>query len=344
LKRPKYNISKHASKILFVATLILCITYVILLISENTYAISANKSDANYGVLLVIIDVTKNIALVCISVFLSSFISTLLIEKNNLNSMYCENINELFENTHFYNHLNDKQKFEMLENIEKYIYPFNNDVKTAMINKIRHKLLTSNDEFYYEDCQTTVSCNIYSDIIEKNIKRVMKIRSYNGKQKLSHFIFASTTLEKIDDCECFKIKSITVNGKIWNYSKDFVQKSRPVEVALHKKGGYNIKYECEAKKPIEIVENKDTTIEINYTTTVKNTDTVFTLRVKEHCKKFSIKFKISSSEQYNIFANGFGFLDDAKKTLNDDDSNDISLVFDDWIYKGDGVALSFQKK
>lgn len=341
----KYKMSKASTIWLVIISIILVVVYILLLVFEKQFSLSASNSNKNYINILAAMDVVKNILLVGVSVFLSSLVSSSLIEKENLNKTCYNNIIDgMLVNDNFYKYVEKDTKKLLLDGLENNLYPSKNEVKKAMLQKIREKLLSENEDFYYEDCQATVSCQISNDRIIKSIKRIIKIRSYNGDKKIDKFKFAATMLEDIPGCTCFEIQGITLNDKTLKNGIDYSVEREAVKNSLHKKGGYNIKYSCKSKKPIKISQNQNTTIEINYTTIVKKSDIVFTLRVKEHCKKFSLKFKIANTEKYNIFTDAFGFLDDAKKTLNSDDSNDISIEFNDWIYRGDGVSLSFQEK
>lgn len=341
----KYKMSKTSTIWLVVISVILIVVYVLLIVFEKQFSLSASTSDKNYIKVLTTLDVIKNIILVGVSVFLSSFVSSSLIEKENLNKTYYNNIIDgMLFNDNFYKYIEKDTQKLLLDGLENNLYPCNNETKKEMLQKIREKLLAGNEEFYYEDCQATVSCEILADKIVKNIKRIIKIRSYAGDVKIHKFKFAATMLENIPGCTCFEIKKIILNDKELEHNIDYSVERSDVKNSLHKKGGYDIKYACESKKPIKIYQKQTTTIEVVYTTIVKKSDIVFTLRVKEHCKKFSLKFKIVNTTKYNIFTDAFGFLDDAKKTLNSDDSNDISIEFNDWIYKGDGVSLSFQEK
>lgn len=314
-----------------------------LLFIEHEFTVLTSSSGKDYSTHLSITDVAKNIVLVFLSVFSSSLVSAYLFEKKNLNNDYFENINEVFANTKFYKGISTVQKKQLLKKLEEELYPKRTDKKGEIIDALRGKILDADNKFYYESCDTVVTCKIKDHHIEKNITREMKICSYNERKTIENFKFASSTLENMIDCKPFVIHEIELNGKCLKKGRDYLVNQKDVNNETYKKSGYDISYSCISKNPI-VLSQECTRIKVKYTTVVSLTDTVFTSRLQEHCKNYSLNFKIDSHDEYKLYCDAYGFLDDGSGVLNDSSPNNISVKFNGWVFKKDGVSISFHKK
>lgn len=107
---------------------------------------------------------------------------------------------------------------------------------------------------------------------------------------------------------------------------------------------YNKKGLCCLKGGIVLYNDKPTKIEITYITRVPLNDKVFTSRLSAPCKNFHFHFRIDDSiNNYKIYAQAFGFQDDAMKNPAGSRKNEITYEINDWAFPTDGVFVTFYK-
>ncbi len=93
------------------------------------------------------------------------------------------------------------------------------------------------------------------------------------------------------------------------------------------------------KPKLRIRSDKDTVITMVYTTRTTIDDKMSTFRVSYPCRSFSIHFSIKPADKYRVVGAAYGFLDDADNSTNDTSKTNLTLEFDDWIFKHDGVTV-----
>lgn len=346
-KFKKYFFNRQALILYIALCIVLGISYIVTLYFENSYAVLVSSSDNvnNLQDIFILIDIIKNLSLTAFTIFLSTLLSGIIIEKKQRNEENLDAIiNDVLFCEEFDKVLSDEHKELMYKRYIQSKYGQSNDYLLDMLESINDKLSSQKGEFFYDKCSFIINCTPKENYIEKNITRTIEIKSYEKQKELSNFVFASSALKQIQNEKVFEIKEIMLDGEALTEGEDYECISPPASSVFHKKSGYDVYNKCISKKKIVIENQKGVKISINYITKVDLTDNVYNCRVREHCRQFSMQFTINSAEKYDISPVAFGFIDDAQYTPNGNDSNSINLNFDNWIFKKDGVSINFKKK
>ena len=342
----KYRISTRGVIGVIAIGIVFIILYCVLVNARNNIAIGVFNTENNPKYLL-LIDNGINATTIAISVIFSSIVSAFILEKDDKNNQFLDSIlNDIIAKNKMYKYLHKDTKKKLFRELESELYGREIDaVKKDIINDIRKKIYQNDDKYYYESCSYKVSCSIEEDYIEKEVNREIKLRSYQQTYNEKKYCVVASKLKRDSQFEGFEVKYMSVNGQPLKKGKDYIELDETLDdSAWEKRNEYDTKHWCELKKPLKLQSNKDTTIIIKYITRVNKKDNVYICRVKNHCKRFSLDFDIKGPEKYKISSEAFGFLDNAGKTLPSSNGNQKSVKFDEWIFKEDGVSITFDKK
>lgn len=334
----KFQISKHALGISTVFIVICLPLYIYFLYLDKLYSAQAVSSPGSAPYNNYAIGVAKDILLIFISIFGSTLISSLLIEVRKRNDYYADLlVNDVFSSPSFYNTLNDEYKQEMLDNLENNIYFHSNPQIAEMYGSIKTKLQKCNtQQYFFEDLNYSVVCTVKDNRIIKDIIRTVKIRSYEDKCIVKHYMLMKYSTEKLKDNA--NLESVVINETPLE-KDDILISNKPITDVMHKKLGYDTEYTYKLKNPIVLSSQTDTVIIVKYRSVVPLSDNTYTCRVSVPCKKFSMQFIIKESPQYKLSAFAFGFWDCAVSTPNNDSATDVNIEFSDWIFEHDGAAV-----
>lgn len=343
----KYVFAKKAMILYISLCVILGISYIITLYFENTYTTVASSVNQvnNFQQVLLIIDILKNLTLTAFTIFLSTLLSSIIIEKKQKNETALDAIvNDVLLCDEFDKIISDKHKEKMYHRYIDYKYGRSDKALLEMLQSINSELSAAKGDFFFEKCSFIIECTPTKRYIQKKITRTIQIKSYEGQKEIKDFLFASSALRELPGEKVFEVKEIVLNGKTLVNGVDYECIREPVSDKFHKKSGYNVYNKCISKEKISVDDQDGAIISINYITKVDIKDNIYNCRVSEHCRNFSMQFTINSKEKYDISPVAFGFIDDAQYTPNSDDTNSVNLNFNNWIFRKDGVSISFKKR
>lgn len=331
----KYKINTVAMIMCIIIFSVFTAIFITFISLSNIYTID-QVGIGTYNVFLII----KDISLIGMTVFGSSLISTILIDRKTKDDEYFFNIvNEVICDPRIYASLSDSNR----RLIEGKVLECEHETQIDIIKDVIAKI--KNFDFYYDECTINVSCLVVKDVCKKTISKMLKIKSF-GKEcvKSEYIIHSSATRETGDDY--LKIKSVSVNDKVLSQDEDYLIRRENVsqEERVLLRNGYKSRYQCVLKKPLSFSSDQSTTIFIEYETKVSNDD-FFTNRLPGPCKKYRLSFGVSDGKnsKFDINASAFGFMEKGIKTPNIDE-NRFEIIFDTWSFKDDGVSLSYKKK
>ncbi len=284
-----------------------------------------------------------NIAVVIISIVGTSIISTPLIEKKNDNNIYVDTIiNDV---------LSDEKAIDLMsaenkEKMKRKLMNIKSKAQQDMTDYIHNALLKSPSDYYFEECSYIIECSVCDKYIEKKIVKKLNICSYEKNKKIKNFSFIRMYAGEDVLDNILKVEDISVNKKSLTASQyELIVEDVTDDEVTMKKSNYNKKYTYRYKKALQLSDTTPTEVIINYTTRVSLHDKNMCCRVSEPCKKFSVDFSVLGSSTYDICISGFGFMNDAIGTMNSmSNPNNVKMVFDKWIFKKDGVSISFSPK
>ncbi len=348
LSLEKYKISKNAKIILGITSGILAFVYFFLLYYENSFSITTmmqQEQEITDAAIKTLnhINVFKNCILIVLSMLVSSFLSALLIDTKDKNSIVAELIiNDVFSNCEFYSLLESPHKKKILNGLENEVYFSGKNELQSMFSSMRDSVLEiSKDEIYYDNCAIDIQCYIKDDYIEKRILRTVKIKSYDKSFRLTNYPLVKCTYSDALKYEHIEIKALSIDNKPIDLSKI---RRIPLEgnSSLDTKSGYTVSEKYIYDDVIDTSYKKPKEIKVEYITRVPLNDKTYSCRMPYACKSFLFEYAIKQKhDDYRLNTVAFGFIDDAKKTPNiSDDISSVKVSFDNWIFPCDGVAVT----
>ena len=324
------TISMVFSLMMFGLFTILFVVFLILSIKFN----AVNVGEKVYSIFLII----KDMSLVGSTVFGSSIISTLLIDKKTKEFEYFSNVvNEIVCDKSIFNVLSDKNK----QLLESQLYECDNETQIEIIRDVVNKIKQFN--YYYEECSVNVSCFISKKSCKKTISKELRIKSFDNSVKIDRYrIHSSATRENADSY--LSIKSISLDGKLLSRESYIIRREKiNTEERVLMRNGYKSRFVCELIEPITFRSDRPTIIVVEYETVVSDDDS-FTNRLPGPCKNYRLSFGVTDEKhsKYDITGSAFGFMEKGLKTPNIEE-NRFEIKFDTWSFKDDGVTLSYKK-
>lgn len=332
----KYQINKSTTVIMIITMIICILGYLLCNLQINIKEGASSNEIAIYKTI-------KDILLVIISVTGVNLLSSVLIEVKSKNNYLSDIItNDVIASPEFYNNMKNENKNKMYNALEQSLY-FKSEIAHEMYTGIRDKLIANLGDYYYTECSYSVTCNIFDTYIEKQVTRKTCIRSYEDIKNQKNFLISGFSSKKINGVEPYEINSIEINGeKIKDIDIEKVQGKDKCN--LDEQNDYNYSVDYIYKKNLSFEKHKDTVIIMKYVTRTSNDDKMSTFRVKCPCKKFTLFYSIKQHEKYRLAVNAYGFLDDSDNSNNNSSKSDITITFNDWIYKYDGVTVAIFEK
>lgn len=306
---------------------------------------------------LLVVNVLSNVLLVGFSVLTTSLISIPFIDVREKNELCAEMLlGDVLKTPKVFNTLTQEQKEEVLHSLECSTYLDNCEEKGKMLRSIRNKINGDKDKqehvtyhmgdcFFYS-CEYEVECVFDEGYIKKRITKTFDLRSYKPIT-ITQFPLCSSTFADTKGRPYSSIDVLNINEEYKNIDKDVKQICDDMtNDEFEKKSGYAKKARHCYMKELLITPDKPTKIMIAYTTTVPDNDIAYSCRMVYPCRKFSFKFKLTGpdADKYHIGVNAFGFWDNGKSTPNRSDSPEVKVVFNDWIFPRDGVAVTLMRK
>jgi hypothetical protein len=288
---------------------------------------------------LIFSDVLKNVLIVIISVFLTSLLSVLLLERKNSNDISLNTIvQEVLATNECLDGLTQQNKIKIKHKLQNKLC----EKQINILDDVRSMLFDEGSKYYFEECEYVIECTVYKEYIEKRVFRTLKVRSYAKQCKEKAFIFARMTNQEINGMPNLVLHSAKINGE--EVFPEVIQGSKSnnvLEPVLRKH--YDAVHKYVHRNTLWFKSEESTLIEVDYTTRVDVDDTNLCCRVSEHCNKLRVNFTISNPEEYNITGSAFGFVETGNDTI-DNNRNSITFKFDKWVFKNGGFCINFKKK
>lgn len=344
MKLNAYELNKKAKTILGVIIFVLVIGYLgVIIWEENETAKYINTVASGQKVTLstatYIISFLKNLLTVAFSITISSFLTSIFLEKRNRNQIFTESFNDIVDSSNIV--LNIENNKRVSSKLETKLP--NKTIPTDMAEAVSKKIFLSEEKYYYENCKVEIVCKIIDGIVEKEIKKEMYLRSYEKEYTFDNtnplVLVKQTTLPGISkQLECSEVH-ITSNNKDMQLStKEYEIISDEILDPINKKQNSTSQKTLKLKKTIKINNIKSTKITIKYITRTPIDDLDYIFRVPCSCKTLDFSFRINT-DGYKASGYAFGFLDDASTSISSNEENVVQYKFEDWIFKRDGISV-----
>ena len=339
-KFKKFSFNPKVRTLMIIVCIATIFLYLAIIFNLNSSNITPNT--LLYQVLLVL----KEVLVVVFSIIFTTLLTTWLVEVDTRNKMYRDIIcNDFLASDEFYSSLSEENQKSMLENLERNHYFKGSVEKEQMYHSITEKLHNTEKNLYYNDCEYYITCKINRTMVEKKVKRVVKLRSFTTEETLENYTLISSTYGSKDGIKPMELHECKINDKAIPMS-DITPEDVQVTKESLKNCGYDTCRTYKYNGPIKIHPDKDTVLTLAYTTYVDISDSSYACRVKYPCKNFSLTFNLdgTSAKNYALSAHAFGFIDDAGKSTNGANRSAVTIKFNDWIFDSDGVAVVISKK
>lgn len=315
-------------------------------LTENAkYLENVSKGQYDTTVQMNVIAFLENVIAIIISVVISSFLTTLFLEKKSRNEIYSDAVSDIINQSNLKLHFNSADSISLsLQNRLT-----NNSIPSDIAECIGKKIFVPNTEYYYSNCSIKIECKVLDNCIEKTIKKEMKIRSYKQTHvfgKGNYFIVArQRTSPKLGDkqleCETVQIRSSTITK---TFDKEDLHPIKTVQLdELSKRQGFTSQYEYQIPQEIKISNDEDLTVTVIYKTRTPLDDLDYVFRVPCACKSLHFDYSVMT-DGYEVNGYAFGFLDDANYSVNEkENKSNIQIDFRDWIFFRDGICVNIKK-
>ena len=340
-KVQKFKVNRSATILFIALVLISLVSYFLFSYYINIEnALAVLEIDMGKIALL---ETFKEISLVILSVCGFNLLASVIIEVHSKNALISEVItNDVISAPEFYNDMEDDKKVKMFKALEQSLY-FDSEVVHGMFDSIRAKLLTTVDDYYYEECDYVVSCSVHDSYIEKEITKKLIIKSYKGEYTIDDFCIGNFVGKKISGMISYELKSLEVDTEKKDINNDISYRTLEMN-NLDEQNEYDTSNTLIYNKKLKVSDDKETVIVIKFISRTTVDDKSSTFRVVKPCKKFTLIYSLKQHEQYRLSVDAFGFLDNADESANDTSKSNLNITFNDWIFKNDGVVVTILDK
>ncbi|MCM1100148.1 MAG: hypothetical protein NC079_00645 [Clostridium sp.] len=328
---------KKSSIYLSVALVVICaIAYILCTFFLNIEGmVQAQSMDTTK---IAMLQTGKDILLIFISLFGANLLLGLLIEVNSKNALVSDIImNDVVSAPEFYENLPADIQTAMCNALERRLF-FPYDSVHNMFQNIRSRLIDTIRDYYFCNCTFVVSCNVKETYIEKVITRKVSLKSYENTFTITNYSLGQFKSKTISGLQPYEIESVEING-VSISSDDYGLGEDPKMRHLDEQNQYDSSMEYVYKKPIEINNQKETTVSVKYVTRTSKDDRISTFRVGKPCQNFSLIYSVIQQDKYRLAVDAFGFLDNADDSANNSSDSNVNICFSDWIFRYDGVTV-----
>ena len=326
----KYTASKVGTISMLIAIIISIFLYVVVLFLLQ-----------NKGTESAILSILRDILLAIISILGTSLLTSIFIEKNRKNVDYTELIaNDIFASPEFYSNLTNSNKQKIFAYLEENML-LNDPIKSEIYRACRTKIYNNAYVYYYNELALSVSYFLYNDYSEKNIKRVMKIRSYSDKSDVDMlYLFSYNLSPTADGIKNFEVLSaeLGIENESLIVGKDIIIEKDTTLDPFWVKCGYGETYKVYLNRSVTLSSDEDLVLSVEYVSRVTDEDNSAGFGVFVPCRKFNINFV--APQNFIVYAHPHGFLNSDARFPNSLYRNSMSINFDNWLLPGEGVAIS----
>lgn len=327
----KYKKSKIGIITMIITLVIALVCYAIILYLNQKRNIS--------GSCAVVLNICRDMLLAVISIVGTSLLTSVFIELNRRNVDYTELIaNDIFASAEFYSNLTDENKEKMSRYLEENMY-HRDPVRSEIYQSCKEYIYSNKMVYYYEDFNMSIDYFNRIEYSEKNIKRTMKLRSYESKIKSDKLYLFTYNLSPVDKVKNFEVLSAWIgeNNDKLEIGKDIVIEKKETRTPLWEKCGYTETYDVYLNKCITLYADRDVVLYIEYVSRVSNEDMSVGFGVPVPCKKAYYNF--TAPHNYVVYAHPYSFMNIDNNYPNTLYRNSISVHFDNWLLPGEGVAI-----
>ena len=332
----KFRNSQKITVLLAISFFIILFLYILILALLHFNSISSNNLFGNK--IAIIFNILKDFFLVIISIVGTTLLTSIIIEKNKKNTTDTELLaNDIFASPEFYSNLTDDNKKKMFESLEKNYYN-RFSIKQEIYTLFRKSLENIKYNYYYEECNISISYFPRETYTEKNIVRILKVRSYSDEAIITKFHLCGYSLSPVnlEQIDPFEFISLRIDG-VEKYKDDIIVLNNNTENQLLNKCGYSSHYTVCLKDKITLTSSEDTIIRIEYISRVADNDNSMSFRVCVPCRRYILNF--IAPENHKVRAHAFGAFDIASNSSNSVYDNVISVNFDSWLLPENGVTI-----
>ena len=156
-----YYIAKKTNVLSIMLLIVLALLYIALEIITGSKILKEELH--NY---IDFFNITREIMLVILTIYASTYVSSLIIDRREKNDVVLETIiNDVICSKDFFKNMSKSN----LENLERKITQTENSTQWNILKWTRDKLFGENPSHYFSECDINVSCLINEDYIEKTI-------------------------------------------------------------------------------------------------------------------------------------------------------------------------------
>lgn len=347
----KYIVKKSA--VILSAFILFCSIVAFICLREHVSKLEsrlAHAEDAQVELIaeeIAATEIYKEYVLIVFSIFCSTTLSAIFIERNNANKIVEDVfVNDVFTTDRFWNMLNDEERSKALVTLDSLSHFDGNLTKGEMYDAVRRKINSFEgvkSEYFYEEYYLDVSCTVTDRYIEKRILKKAKVKSFSKAKRSQDFLILAIASPEQNEFVSAQINRVRINGKNLDLKYITGDSYRVENDRMSEKRGYMRHSIFKINKVLDFSNKTPQDIEVEYVTRCPLNDLVYTCRMPCACKKFNFKFQVET-EGYVLNPVAFGFIDDAKDSPNHtEDRKNVSLRFEDWIFPQDGVCVYLEK-
>lgn len=322
--------------------------YVILNYNIGKIDLSVSKNDEEYHKTINNYNTLKtsaDVAMIVFSVFVSSLISALIIEKDNSNTIVEEVfIGDFFTSNEFIGKLKDEDQLTIFKHIAQNLNfdgcKEKSEMYTDFVEKINNPIFEN--DLYFEKYYLKATCEIKDEYIEKKFIKSIQVKSFKKSESIDNYKLLSVSYPILPSLKSVEVSSLKIDGETIPLSKMDINIKKSTS-SFDESRGYTEEVTYSWPTKIDFSNKKSKKIEIEYLTRCPKNDNVYTCRLACPCKSFDFQFLLKNNS-HRINTNAFGFIDDASNSPNlSGDKQNVAIKFDDWIYPLDGVCVYLEK-
>ena len=293
-----------------------------------------------------VIDCLEIVITVVVSIIISTLLSTWLIGKRDKEKIYNEAIDDLLGNS--------KIKMDLEKASNAYIETFSNEliqkkIPSSMIETTLTEIGKMDKPYYFEECNMTINCKIDGGYLVKEIKKEVKIFSYEDNYEFDgqfdmFTLAGTTTADKVEDpLKIIKINVEDTRKKSLNENNNYKLESKKTDKGFYRTQEYTKNTTAYYTGKLKLRADKISKITIVYETRTLKDDLNYFFRLPCACHKYKMTVHLKEMPDYCLNGYAFGFLDDATDSADFNNKDEMSIEFNKWMFPLDGVCILIKK-
>jgi hypothetical protein len=262
---------------------------------------------------------------------------SLTIELADFSNYFLEKLSAIMIRDEFINYLTTSRLKEMAKSIEKRLYFAEQSLESDhFFFAVRSNLTKFMQDYYIDSYSIIVECNFQQDYIEYTIHKRMEIINPSGKHTLISIPLQASVFQFGDysDKKIYHIESVKLNEEDVSHLVTCEYKK------VENDPKYNLSINCTYKPSIT---SRSATIQTVTKTITPLHEKHFVHRVNRPTKNYELTFLLNDSTHI-VEGYGFGFMAATEKLVQTKLYHGLKMVFNNWIFPGEGCIVSFRKK